>query len=194
MKLDELGEIIEPKVGDADLVRMDFEPSCATLHFKLQLPDRLFVLKLHGVIWLSFSTPHTQNVIDTIRITSDTDSVEVPKDIRDLLFRRTLRIPGDASPVEPLTVVRLTPVAGAGPEMVCIARRVEALDENPVWLAAPGRAIPVESYITARLENGGWRVIERRADLTDAPVADFVSRRDAEDWVKWKQSELSSQS
>lgn len=130
MKLGERGEIFEPKVGDADLVRMDFQPTCVTLHFKLQLPTRMFVLRLHGVIWLSFSTPHPQNVINSIRITSDTDRVVVPKDIRDFLFQRTLRLPGDTSPVEPLTVVTLIPIAGAGPDMVCIARS-EALDEKP---------------------------------------------------------------
>jgi hypothetical protein len=47
--------------------------------------------------------------------------------------------------------------------------------------------LPVESFIIQRLEQGGWRVIERRADLTDIPIADFVSLRDAEEWVAWKQ-------
>jgi hypothetical protein len=132
MKLDEHGRIIDPKVGDADLVRMDFVPACATLYFKLQLPERLFRLRLHDVIWLSFSTNFTQNVIDSIKITTNTDEVKVPECIRDLFFRRTLRIPGDMSPVEPLTVVRIIPIAGAGPEMVCIAKRVEALEGSPV--------------------------------------------------------------
>ena len=45
----------------------------------------------------------------------------------------------------------------------------------------------VESFIIERLEEGGWRVTERRSDLTDIPIADFVSLRDAEEWVKWKQ-------
>ncbi|MET4388149.1 hypothetical protein ABIB73_003911 [Bradyrhizobium sp. F1.4.3] len=47
--------------------------------------------------------------------------------------------------------------------------------------------LPVKSYITERLAEGGWRVTERGADLTDIPVADFVSLRDAEEWVNWKQ-------
>ena len=47
--------------------------------------------------------------------------------------------------------------------------------------------LPVESFIIERLEKGGWRVTERRADLTDIPIADFVSLRDAEEWVNWKQ-------
>jgi hypothetical protein len=47
--------------------------------------------------------------------------------------------------------------------------------------------LPVESYITERLAEGGWRVTERRADLTDIPIAVFVSLSDAEEWVNWKQ-------
>ncbi|MFK4527401.1 hypothetical protein ABIF90_005382 [Bradyrhizobium japonicum] len=47
--------------------------------------------------------------------------------------------------------------------------------------------LPVESFIIQRHEQGGWRVIERRADLTDIPIADFVSLQDAEEWVAWKQ-------
>src|SRR5882757_1132243 len=46
--------------------------------------------------------------------------------------------------------------------------------------------LPVESFIIQRLQNGGWRVIHRRADLTDVPIADFVSLCDAEEWVNWK--------
>ena len=46
--------------------------------------------------------------------------------------------------------------------------------------------LPVESFIIQRLQEGGWRVIHRRADLTDLPIADFVSHRDAEEWVNWK--------
>jgi hypothetical protein len=190
MKLDEHGRIIEPRLGDADLVRMDFDHANAILHLKLQHPERLFALKLHAVVWLSFSTNHTQNVIDSVRVTHDTDKLEVPPHIRDLLFRRTLRISGDPSEIEPLSVVRITPTFG--PEMTCIALKVEALYENPAWLVSPGWSTPVESYIVSRLVNDGWRVIERRADLTDVHVADFVSLTDAQGWVKWKQSERSS--
>jgi translation elongation factor EF-G len=46
--------------------------------------------------------------------------------------------------------------------------------------------LPVESFIIQRLQEGGWRVIHRRADLTDLPIADFVSYREAEEWVNWK--------
>lgn len=45
---------------------------------------------------------------------------------------------------------------------------------------------PFESFIMERLEEGGWRVTERRADLTDIHIADFASRADAEEWLKWK--------
>ena len=45
--------------------------------------------------------------------------------------------------------------------------------------------LPVESL--EHLEKGGWRVTARRADLTDIPIADFVSLRDAKEWVNWKQ-------
>lgn len=33
---------------------------------------------------------------------------------------------------------------------------------------------PVEPFIMERLEAGGWRVIQRCADLTDSPIADFM--------------------
>jgi elongation factor G len=46
--------------------------------------------------------------------------------------------------------------------------------------------LPVESFIIQRLQEDGWRVIQRRADLTDLPIADFVSYREAEEWVSWK--------
>jgi len=46
--------------------------------------------------------------------------------------------------------------------------------------------LPVESFIIQRLEDGAWRVIYRRADLTDVPIADFISYREAEEWVNWK--------
>jgi hypothetical protein len=54
-------------------------------------------------------------------------------------------------------------------------------------LASKAGTLLVESFIIERLEEGGWRVTERRADLTDIPIADFVSLRDAEEWVKWKE-------
>jgi hypothetical protein len=42
------------------------------------------------------------------------------------------------------------------------------------------------SFIVQRLQEGGWRVIHRQADLTYVPIADFVSHREADEWVKWK--------
>ena len=47
-------------------------------------------------------------------------------------------------------------------------------------------SLPVESFAIQRLQEGGWRVIHRRADLTDLPIADFVSYHEAEEWVNWK--------
>ena len=46
--------------------------------------------------------------------------------------------------------------------------------------------LSVESFIIQRLQEGGWRVILRQADLADQPVADFTSYREAEEWVSWK--------
>src|SRR6266700_878807 len=46
--------------------------------------------------------------------------------------------------------------------------------------------LPVESFIIQRLQEGGWRVIQRKADLTNLLVADFVSYGEAEEWVNWK--------
>jgi elongation factor G len=46
--------------------------------------------------------------------------------------------------------------------------------------------LSVESFIIQRLQEGGWRVIHRQADLTDLPRADFVLYREAEEWVNWK--------
>jgi elongation factor G len=46
--------------------------------------------------------------------------------------------------------------------------------------------LPTESFIIQRLQEGGWRVIHRRADLTDLPIADFVSYDEAQEWVSWK--------
>jgi hypothetical protein len=42
------------------------------------------------------------------------------------------------------------------------------------------------SFIIQGLQEGGWRVIHRQADLTDVPIADFVSRREADEWIQWK--------
>jgi elongation factor G len=46
--------------------------------------------------------------------------------------------------------------------------------------------LPVECFVIERLQEGGWRVIHRRADLTELPIADFVSYSEAEEWVNWK--------
>jgi hypothetical protein len=46
--------------------------------------------------------------------------------------------------------------------------------------------MPIESFIIERLAEDGWRVTERRADLTDITIGDFVSLWDAQEWVNWK--------
>ena len=122
MQLGEKGEISEPALGDAELVRMEFDPSGVIIHFKLS-DDRPFALKLHDVRWMSFTTDCTQNVIEKITVTTNTDEIETPKHIRDLLLMRKLRIPGDASVPEPLLVVRIAPLAG--PVLSCIAVDVD---------------------------------------------------------------------
>ena len=122
MKLGEKGEISEPVLGDAELVRMEFDPSAVTIHFKLS-NDLPFALKLHDVRWMSFTTDCTQNVIEKITVTTNIDEVETPKHIQDLLLRRKLQIPGDASIPEPLLVVRVEPLAG--PVLSCIAGAVD---------------------------------------------------------------------
>jgi hypothetical protein len=121
MKLNEAGEIIEPLLGDAELVRMEFDPSGAIIHFELW-DDQRFVLKLQNIRWMSFDTNCAQNVIGKIIITNDTNAVNAPKDIRDLLLIRTLRIPGDTSKPDPLFVLKTEPLAGG--ELSCIADKI----------------------------------------------------------------------
>jgi hypothetical protein len=116
------GEIIEPALGDAELVRMEFDPSGVIIHFKLS-DNRPFVLKLDDVRWMSFTTDCTQNVIEKITITTNIDEVETPKHIRDRLLMRKLQIPGGASIPGPLLVVRIEPLAG--PVLSCIAGDVD---------------------------------------------------------------------
>jgi hypothetical protein len=47
--------------------------------------------------------------------------------------------------------------------------------------------LSIDSYLIERIEEGGWRVIQKFANAADIPIADFVSFRDAEEWVRWKQ-------
>jgi hypothetical protein len=186
MNLNDQGEVIDPNVGDAELTRMEFDSTCAVLHFKLHNGHH-FALRLDHVWWMSFSTSITQNVVHSINITNNTDKIDAPEYIRDMLLTRTLRIPGDTSKPEPLSVVEIIPAAG--PKMICIATKVYAVPRVRLTSESSPRPalLPVESYIIERLEDGGWRVTERRADLTDIPVADFASLEDAEEWSNWRQ-------
>jgi hypothetical protein len=43
--------------------------------------------------------------------------------------------------------------------------------------------LPVECFVIQRLQERGWRVIDRQADRTDLPIADFVSYSEAQEWV-----------
>lgn len=71
MKLNERGEIIDPNVGDAELVRMEFDSRWIDLHVKLALPEEIFVLRLVTPRWMSFATDCPQNVIDRVIVTTD---------------------------------------------------------------------------------------------------------------------------
>jgi hypothetical protein len=39
-------------------------------------------------------------------------------------------------------------------------------------------------------ESRGWRVLEKHEDGTEIPIADFVSLRDAEEYVHWKDAKV----
>jgi phage-related protein len=40
-------------------------------------------------------------------------------------------------------------------------------------------------------ESRGWRVLEKHEDGTEIPIADFVSHRDAHEYILWKASKVS---
>jgi hypothetical protein len=41
-------------------------------------------------------------------------------------------------------------------------------------------------YAAHRISEGGWRVVEKRPDGTEIPIADFVSYKDAMEYIHWK--------
>src|SRR5882762_8748004 len=96
MELNERGVIIDPNVGDAELVRMEFDPRWIDLHIKLAPGEESFVLRLVTPRWMSFSTNHSQNVIDKIVVTTDLSEAAAlaPQYIREMLWRREQTIPG----------------------------------------------------------------------------------------------------
>jgi hypothetical protein len=130
MKLNERGEIIDPNVGDAELVRMDFDPEGVSLHIKLALSEQTFVLRLTNPRWMSFSTNCPQNVIDKIIVTTDLKEATAlaPPYIQELLWMRDQTISGRMDTARPLRAMQITPLAG--PELTCIADEVTAIDAN----------------------------------------------------------------
>ena len=130
MKLDEDDKIVEPKLGDAELIRLDFDCAGITLHIKLRGPDQdgeMFILRIVNPRWFSFTTNLGQNVIDEIVITHDLkDAAAIaPDSVRDLLRRRQQTPPGQTTSSEPLKAIYISPIAG--PEMTCIADDVVTL-------------------------------------------------------------------
>jgi hypothetical protein len=127
MKLNERGEIIDPNVGDAELVRMEFDPQGINLHIKLAQSEDIFVLRLTNPRWMSFTTNCPQNVIDKIIVTSDLKEVTAlaPQDIREMLWVRDQTVPGQMDNARPLQAVRIAPIAG--PVLTCIADDLTAI-------------------------------------------------------------------
>jgi hypothetical protein len=130
MKLNERGEIIDPNVGDAELVRMDFHPERMSLHIKLALSNDIFVLRVLNPRWISFSTDCPQNVIDKIVITSDLKkaSALAPRHIREILWIRNQTIPGQMDTARQLLAIHITP--SAGPVLTCIADDITDVSED----------------------------------------------------------------
>jgi hypothetical protein len=121
MKRNERGEIIDPRVGDAELVRMEFDPLGFNLHIKLALGKDTLVLRVLNPRWMSLSTDCAQNVIEKIIITNDLKEAAAlaPQHIQEMLRMRSQTIPGRIDTVKPLQAVFVTPLAG--PTMTCIA-------------------------------------------------------------------------
>ena len=72
MKLDKEGKLTEPNVGDAELVRFDFDHAGISMHLRLAASEgAIFVLRIVNARWFSFSTDSSQYVIDRIVITEN---------------------------------------------------------------------------------------------------------------------------
>jgi hypothetical protein len=126
-RVNERGEIIDPNVGDAELVRMDFDPRGVSFHIKLARSKDIFVLRLMNPRWMSFSTNCPQNVIEKIIVTTDLKEAAAlaPPYIREMLWIRDQTIPGWMDTARPLQAMHITPLAG--PELTCIADDVTAI-------------------------------------------------------------------
>lgn len=121
MKRNEQGEIIDPSVGDAEFVRMEFDPLGFNLHIKLASGKDILVLRVVNPRWMSFSTDCAQNVIDKIIVTTDLKEAAAlaPQHIQDTLWMRSQTIPGQIDTAKPLQALCVVPLAG--PTMTCIA-------------------------------------------------------------------------
>ena len=128
MKLNERGEIVDPQVHDAELVRMDFNSQWIDLHIELPHRKENLALRLINPRWMSFSTNHSQNVIDKIVVTADLREAAAlaPQYIREMLWIREQTIPGQKYTVEPLKAIYITPASG--PDLSCIADDVTVID------------------------------------------------------------------
>ena len=128
MKLNERGEIVDPQVHDAELVRMDFDPQWIDLHIYLPYRKENLVLRLVNPRWMLFSTNHSQNVVDKIVVTADLSEAAAlaPQYIREMISIREQTIPGQKYTVAPLKAIYITPASG--PELSCIADDVTAID------------------------------------------------------------------
>jgi hypothetical protein len=78
-----------------------------------------------GARWFSFSTNHSQNVIDRIVITRDLAAAVAlaPQDIREQIWIREQGVPGQGSRPAPLTALHIWPISG--PKLTCIADDVK---------------------------------------------------------------------
>ena len=128
MKLNEWEEIVDPQVHDAELVRMEFDPHWIDLHIELPHKKESLVLRLANPRWMSFSTNHSQNVIDKIVVTTDLGEAAAlaPQYVREMLWMREQTIPGQKDKAKPLKAIHITPASG--PELSCIADDVIAID------------------------------------------------------------------
>jgi hypothetical protein len=107
---------------------MEFDPRRIDLHIELPHRKENLVLRLANPRWMSFSTNHSQNVIDKIVVTTDLSEAAAlaPQYIREMLWRREQTIPGQKYTVEPLKAIYITPASG--PVLSCISDDVTAID------------------------------------------------------------------
>ena len=96
------------------------------MHLRLAASEgAIFVLRIVNARWFSFSTDSSQYVIDRIVITENlNEAAAAPHYVRDVLWRREQRIPGQMSAAKPLKAMHIS--STAAPELLCIADDVAA--------------------------------------------------------------------